>query len=213
MLERHRSTQPVSGDEPVLAEWSIKGVRAAMLLVFAALGLLVLAALLDRSSGTPTALGIAALAVIGLAFIPALRRLGRGHCTLTRSKVHATSARGKECRISLDQLTGVAVVRAAPGWAIFLWSNGAPPLRLLTPNRVFTWKWQSNADPTESYWAEVASSASGTAAAQIHRQALAIQPPGGTLASTKVCDLISADPARFGGRQVRWWSPDGEHGE
>jgi hypothetical protein len=212
VTQRQPPPRPSPGDEQVLAEWSIKGLMAATLLALAVIGLLILAAVVDRSSGTPTALGIVAVAVIGLISFRAVRKLGRGHCTLTRSEVRATSARGKECRIPLDQVTAVAVVRAPPGWAIFLWSNGAPPLRLLTPSRVFAWKWQSNAEPTSNYWDKVAASPSGMAAAQIYRQAQMSQPAGGALASTKACDLISTDPVLFRGRHVRWWSPDGEHG-
>jgi len=90
--DRHGAARSPLGDDQVLAEWSIRGVMIATLSAVGLLGLLVLAAFLDRSSGAPTALGIVAVAVIGLTLLRAVRKLGRGRCTLTSSHVHATSA-------------------------------------------------------------------------------------------------------------------------
>jgi hypothetical protein len=198
----------------VLAHWSVRRVMTAALLAGSLIWLLVLASLLDRSSGTPMAFGIVALTLIGLTFTRAIGKLGRGQCTLTRDEVRATTARGNPSRIPLGTLTGVAVAHAAPGWAIFLWSaDSNEPVRLLTPSRVFIWKATSNAAPTPDYWAKVADSPSGRAAAQIYRQALQVQPADGPLTSRPVSTLIAANRALFRGRPLRWWSPNGEHGD
>jgi hypothetical protein len=199
-------------ERDIIATWSARRPLYAAA-GFAGFVLLLLAlALADRANGMPIWLGICALAINAALVFGLLRLARRSIVVLTRAQLRAGSWRGAGQTLALAEVSAVAVVRALPGWATFIWSTGAAPLRLAAPTRVFALKSQSRATPTPSYWHEVAASAAGVAAAQIYQQAAAVQGQAGPLGQRSVQSVIDRDRSLFAGSDTRWWSPNGECG-
>jgi hypothetical protein len=206
---------PAQVGEAAVARWSDRRTIALGCVVVGLLWLLMLAFVLDmiRQHDPAQAAGGVVALVIDTAALLWLARWGRRLVTvLTTTAVYLPAGRGPVRRIELAAVEAVAVVRTASGWAIWLWPTGGPPVRLLTPQKVFALKAQSRARPTADYWAQVAGSPSGRAASAIHAQA-ATQQDGsaGPLATAPpVAELLRRGPDLLSQDNVRFWSPTDE---
>jgi hypothetical protein len=202
-------------DEQVVARWSDRRAIAAGCVVVGLLWLLMLAYVLDmirQHDAVQVGFGAIVL-VIDAAILVWLARWGRRLVTvLTTTAVYLPARRGPVRRIQLDTVEAVAVVRTASGWAIWLWSAGGPAVRLLTPQKVFTFKAQGLARPTADYWVRVADSPSGHAASAIYAQAATRQDgsAGPLRSAPPIAELRRRGPSLLTQDGIRYWSPSNE---
>ena len=194
----------------VLARWSARRLLYTVAVFGGVLWLLILIAISTDATGSPRWLGIAALLVIAACAARAVYWGVGSEIVLTTAEVRLSSRRRRQS-VPLTHLSAVAVVRALPGWAIFLWSDTGDAVRLPAPGRVFTFKAQSAAVPDAAYWAKVAASPCGIAATQIYQQALAVQHAEGPLSATTPHGAVHRNPELFAAHDPRWWSPTGDH--
>jgi hypothetical protein len=194
-----------------VGHWSARAPLYAAAAFCGAVWILILIGVMVDATGSPLWLGVAALLLIAGAGAAALRAASRSDVALTASAVLIGPRRRPRHRIELTRLGGVAVVRALPGWAIFLWSDDDEPVRLGAPERVFALRSQSTADADAAYWNHIAGSPCGQAAALIHRYAAKAHAGTGPLARSSIRSLIQRDRHLFADPAPRWWSPDGEH--
>jgi len=204
--------RPVVQQPDVLARWSSRKLSfigaGFVVLIFA----VVLLAGLDPASGMPVILTVLALLSVAGAATRLVLAGARSDVVLTRDQLRVRGRHGHR-RISLDEVHGIAVVYAPPGWAIFVWLGSEPAVRLRSPERVFRLKAQSRAPMTTDYWQRVAESPAGVAARQIYEQARSVQDPAGALATKSITQLVARDRASFHNPEARWWSPSGECGQ
>jgi hypothetical protein len=196
----------------VVAQWSASRPLYVVAGFAGIVFVLLVLAMLDDSDDLPIGPGIGALVIVGGLALLVTRLAARSKVVLTRSQLKARSWRGTDQTIDLDQVRAVAVVRALPGWAMFIWPADGRPIRLAAPSRVFTLKSQSRAAPTAAYWSAVARSPLGTAAAQVYQQVVNSRGPANPVAQVPVQALIAHDRSLFAGSNTRWWSPNGEYG-
>jgi hypothetical protein len=203
-------------DESAVARWSDRRTIAGGCVVVGIIWLLMLAFVIGmvRQHDPAQATGGVVVLIVDTAVLSWLFRWRRRLVTvLTTAAIYLPARRGPARRILLETVEGVAVARTSRGWAIWLWPAGEPAIRLLTPQRVFTFKAQSRSRPTAEYWAQVASSPAGRAASAIYAQASTRQ--GGSAGplgpAPPTAELLRRGPAPLTQDRVRYWSPTDEH--
>jgi hypothetical protein len=196
----------------VIRRWSPRRLLYAVAAFLSIVILLLVLALLDHANDTSRLFGVLAVVVIAGLILGLIFMAARSEVVLTHTDIRTRGRRGAANSLRLDQVRAVAVVRAAPGWAIFIWAEAGAPIRLAAPERVFRLKAQSRAPVGTAYWGRVAASPAGVAAAQIYQQARTLQGRAGALSQAGVAALVARDRRLFRGPDVRWWSPDGECG-
>ena len=196
----------------VIARWSARKLLYAAAGVLIVVFVLVVVALLDNATDTPKLFGlVAAILIVGLV-IALIVVASRSEVVLMKAVILTRGHGGRENSLALEQMCGIAVIRVAPGWAIFIWAASGDPIRLAAPERVFRLKAQSGATADADYWNKVMNSPAGIAAAQIYRQACTVQGPAGKLSRSVVATFIERDRQLFRGADCRWWSPSGKYG-
>jgi hypothetical protein len=201
---------PIRDD--VIARWSARKSLYGTAVFLGIVFVLLVLALLDPANDTPKPFGLVALVLIASLALGLIQMAARSAVVLTPTELRIRRRHGSTGSIRLDEVSGVAVVRALPGWAIFIWAGDGPPIRLPSPERVFILKAQARAPADAAYWSHVADSPAGTAAQQIYQQARIAQGSASALSRLDVAALVARDRRLFHGVDTRWWSPSGEHG-